>query len=146
VIESKGRRIRLIQAAALLISSLIVILGPLSYLKSEQYSGALFASACCFSPGLMISSVVGSSFGARSIHDPSFILAGVCNFLLYSVALFFLLKVTFKFEIVRQCNWRKQSPHSMRAFVSRNDSVSASRSERDVIVGDAGVAVVRGGL
>lgn len=47
-------------------------------------------------PGLTVAAVVGGSFGIGRIHDPSHVVAGIVNFLLYGVRSFFVLKKVLK--------------------------------------------------
>jgi hypothetical protein len=65
------------------------------YINESRYSNSFFgALGILYMPGLVLASVVGGVAGFTNIHDPSFVLASIFNFMIYGSCLFFLLKLT----------------------------------------------------
>jgi len=90
-------RIKVIWVVALVVASSVSILGQMVYVNESRYSNAFFSvMGGLYMPGLAVAAVVGGALGVRTIHDPSFALAGILNFLLYGSGSFFVLKKIFK--------------------------------------------------
>jgi drug/metabolite transporter (DMT)-like permease len=94
---SDATRIKLISAVALSIASVVSIFGGMIYQNESKYSSTFFeVLGVLYMPGLTVAAVVGGALGIGRIHDPSLVLAGIVNFLLYGLGAFFALKRAFK--------------------------------------------------
>jgi hypothetical protein len=101
-------RIKVILAVALAVASSVSILGGMIYTGESKYSNAFFAvMGVLYMPGLTVAAVVGGALGIGGIHDPSLVLAGILNFLLYGFGSFFVLKRIFKPKIPADSSARR---------------------------------------
>jgi len=90
-------RTKAIWAVALVVASSVSILGVMTYANASRYSNGFFGVMGLFyMPGLIVAAVVGGALGIGGIHSPSFVLAGILNFLFYGFGTFFVLKSNFK--------------------------------------------------
>jgi hypothetical protein len=90
-------RARITSAVALVVASSVSIFGGMILTNQSKYSNSFFGvMAVLYMPGLTVAAVLGGALGIGGIHDPSLVLAGILNFLLYGVGLFFFLKRAFK--------------------------------------------------
>jgi hypothetical protein len=93
-------RIKAIWAAALVVGSSVSILGMMVYVNQSKYSNAFFGvMGLLYLPGLTVAAVVGGALGIGGIHNPSFVLAGMLNFLLYGMGSFLVLKASFNSKL-----------------------------------------------
>ena len=101
--------VRVISAVAIVFASLVSILGGMIFANYSKYSNSLFGAitGVLYMPGLMVAAVVGGAFGIGGIHDPSLVLAGVLNFLLYGLGSFFILKRIFRSKMPAEPSARR---------------------------------------
>lgn len=93
-------RIKVIRALALLVAVSVSTLGGMTFINGSRYSNALFGvMGLLYMPGLTVAAVVGGALGIGGVHDPSLVLAGILNFLLYGLGSLFVLKRIFKAKI-----------------------------------------------
>jgi len=94
---SSVSRSKFILAAALAFASVVSIFGGMIYENESKYSSIFFrVLGVLYMPGLTVAAVVGGALRIANIHDPSLVVAGVVNFLLYGLGAFFALKKAFR--------------------------------------------------
>jgi membrane-associated phospholipid phosphatase len=72
-------------------------MGWTSFIDGNGDSNVFFGVlGILYMPGLTLAAVVGGALNIGGIHDPSFVFAGILNFLLYGLVSFFFLKKIFK--------------------------------------------------
>jgi hypothetical protein len=85
-------RSKLIVGMSIACSLSIAIFGGLTFVHENSFSNRFWGIlGILYMPGLAIAALLGGK-----IHDPSFVLAGILNFAIYSVGLIFILNRLFR--------------------------------------------------